>query len=735
MRLPFTHPSLASLSAFVAEELAPTVHGKISAHLQQCSRCQQSLRFIHEVNGPAIATPPAEDTASDALLERIMQARASGDRTILPVAFQPVASKPRRPWLGVAAAAVVLISLARMLAAGDAMASGDEGVLTLTPDLPEPGETVRVHYVPSMNNFIGAQSLRLRARSRRSTDESYSVPASQMRALSVLTRADDGAFVGSFVVPDSTVFAVLAVEGLDSVRVDDNSSRGWEMLVRAPNGSPLFASLFQRSEDMMGRSWEQGYAAIMRATELYPDSLAGWMRRDFFEQSLFKGAAGDSIRAVRSATIDSLIILAKDAPYISYDVIGAVFYRAQAAERTAGATPADSAEWKYWMERLQRTFPKHEQLAQRFAFWIDWKALGESTALDSLERLYEVFSPLTGPGNNLINVALSVARQRGDADAERRWTERAWRGDPDSARRVSTFLAGRTEYRDEGMRALRILLQDTTLRGTVTRPLARNAQAQWRAVGDVRQSLFAALGKALVVSGNTLAALDTLRLAEQGGWNPALYRDLMRTYLQAGDTASATAISARLVADGRTSDAQRDSLVRAGERLLGADAFSRALLEARRDMHERLLERSLSRGISPDARITTRDGQKRSLSDITQGKSALVIFWSRFCGPALDAVPEIASLMKRLEASGTPVAFVIDESPSGELDKALTDHGITWPVHYDGRSSLADAMRNFGTPHYYVIDRNSRIRFTGVEQIGDLFSRLEAVAAQDGDMR
>lgn len=735
MQLPFTHPSLAILSAFVADELAPTVHGKIAAHLQQCSQCQQSLRFIHAVNGPAVAALPAEDSASDALLERIMQSRASGDRAILPVALQPVARKVRRSWIGVAAAAAVLIALTRMLAPGDAMASGDEGVLTLEPALPEPGETVRVHYVPSLNNFVGVQSLRLRARLRRPTDESYSVPASQLRALSTLTRADDGAFVGSFVVPDSTVFAVLAVESFDSVRVDDNSSRGWEMLVSAPSGEPLFASLFQRSEDMMGRSWEQGYAAIVRATELYPDSLAGWTHREFFERSLFAGSAGDSIRAVRSTTIDSLTIIAKRSPFMGSAVTGSVYFRSYAHARRVGATSADSAEWRYWFERMQQTYPRHEQLAQHHAVWMDVKAIGAAGALDSLEQLYAYFSPLTGPGNNLTNVALSVARQHGDAVAERRWMERAAGRAPDSARRVSTFLAGRAEYRDEGMRGLRLLLQDSTLGGTVTRPLGRNAEAQWRAVRDVRQSLFAALGKALVASGNTLAALDTLRLAEEGGWNPALYRDLMRTYLQAGDTVSATAISARLVADGRTADAQRDSLVRAGERVLGADAFSRAVLDARRDMHERLLERSLSRGISPDARIATRDGLKRSLSDITQGKSALVIFWSRFCGPALDAVPEIASLMKRLDATGTPVAFVLDESPSAELDSALIQLGITWPVHYDGRASLADAMRNFGTPQYYVIDRNARIRFSDVEQIGDLISRLEAVASQDGDMQ
>lgn len=143
---------------------------------------------------------------------------------------------------------------------------------------------------------------------------------------------------------------------------------------------------------------------------------------------------------------------------------------------------------------------------------------------------------------------------------------------------------------------------------------------------------------------------------------------------------------------------------------------------------------SVARSVSPAARVTTRDGQSRALADLTKSKTALVIFWSRHCGAALDAVPDIATLVKRLDAEGTPVVFVVDEAPSAELDRVLATRGVTWTVYYDPRASLADAMRNFGTPSYYVVDRRSRIRFSTVEQLGDIYSRLEAVLAQDARM-
>jgi len=313
MRLPFTHPNLGELSAFAADELSTSSHQAMAHHLRGCARCQESLRFVHRISEPALKSLSAP---SDELLARIQHSRANGERVILPALARDTQRTTRSRLLGVAASVLCVVALWRALAPSEAMASIDEGVLTLAPALPKPGGRVQVHYVPPANHFVGAQALRVRARLRLPMDGSYafSVPASQTRAVGTLTRKRDGAFEGSFTVPDSVVFAVLAVESLDSSYVDDNSERGWEMLVATPTGAPMFSALMQRGHDMMGRSWEQGYASAVRATELYPDSIAGWTFREFFERQLFTGALGDSIRALRQATVDALVARAKLAP-------------------------------------------------------------------------------------------------------------------------------------------------------------------------------------------------------------------------------------------------------------------------------------------------------------------------------------------------------------------------------------------------------------------------------------
>ncbi len=728
MRIPFTHPSLDVLSAFAAGELAAAAHRRTADHLRECATCQESLRFVRTVS----AAPAADSrVASDALLARILASRAQGERVILPAEVPPV---PQRSWAGrigaIAATVVVLIGLARAFAPTEALAVAERSVLTIDPTAPTMGAPITVRYTPAPTLFPGATTLVLRARIRTPDNEAYNVPASHTRRLGTLTRDRNGRFEGTVTLPDSVVFAVLAVESPDSARVDDNDGPGWEVLVAGSDGRPLFAALEQRSNDMMGRSWEEGYASIRRATELYPDSIRGWTMREFFEGQLFSGAEGDSVARLRSPVIGRLVAEAKRAPSLDYASIGSVYYRAYRIANTPGATKADSAEWDYWWTRIGREYPKHAQIAQRLALWMNTKAIGNAAALDSLERLFVALSPLKGPGNNLIGQGMQVAAAAGDVPRERLWMERSLAGVADSAQRMALFLSSKPAFRQEGMQALRVLLRPGATGVARVRALSRDATAYARVVADARRSMFAALGRGLLADGKPRAALDTLRLAAEGGWDPALHRELLRSYALAGDTTSVLTMQARLVVDPRTSDARRDSLDRDGARRAGASAWRTRVEEARRDMHERVLERSIVRAVSGSTQVRSRDGADHTLASLTAGQPALVIFWSRHCGYALDAIPEITALVARLKAQGTPVVVSIDEAPSADLDRTLAERKIDWPVYFDARARLASAMRNFGTPGYFVLDRSGRVRFTSAEQVPDLIGQIEALRAE-----
>lgn len=729
MRLPLTHPTLAELSDFAAHDISDDTTRAIATHLRACPRCQDSLRFVHRLNAPATQPPVA---ASDPLLTRILASRTAGERMLLPATVDSRVRPRRRAAWGIAAAAVLVLALARLLTPSDAIAAADRSTLTLNPTAPLAGSVVRVRYTPAPGQFIGQPTLRLRARIRTARDESYTVPASHLRVLGLLQRERNGVYYGVFTIPDSTVFATLAVERTDSAAVDDNAGQGWDLLVAASDGRPLFDALMQRANDMMGRSWEQGYASIRRATELYPDSVQGWTNREFFEDQLLRGAGGDSMRTRVGVTLDRLVARARLAPSLGYDAMGSIYYHEYSRARRPGATGADSAAWQYWWQRLRAEYPKHDQAAQRLAFWMDVRALGAARALDSLEHLYQYFGPShTSQGRSITRVAADVAGTVGDPSTQRRWTERLHTSERDSALRVAVFLSKTPGFRTEGMQALRDLLHDDRLGALVVRPLGRNSAGHARRLADLRRTILGSLGRALAASGQPRAALDTLRLASDGGWDPELFRDLARSYAIAGDTLASLLMQARIAVDGRTAPAKRDSLLRVGEQRAGPARWATLVRDARTEMHARLLEQSVVRSIPPSAQLRTRGGKDVPLTRLINDRPSLVIFWSRQCGYAIDALPEIKRLVERLARVGTPVVFAIDEAPSAELDRALAEYEITWPVYFDVRVSLGNAMRNFGTPAFYVLDRAGRIRFTAVDEPSDVYGRLEAVAAED----
>jgi thiol-disulfide isomerase/thioredoxin len=132
-------------------------------------------------------------------------------------------------------------------------------------------------------------------------------------------------------------------------------------------------------------------------------------------------------------------------------------------------------------------------------------------------------------------------------------------------------------------------------------------------------------------------------------------------------------------------------------------------------MHERLLERSKTRSLRGPARLTTAAGKVVELSSVTRGKPAVVIFWSRNCGGAIEELPAITAAAERLHRSGTPVVLVVDETPTSDVAAYLTRRQWPLPIYHDVDGNVATAFANFGTPMYYVLDSAGRIRFDYAE--------------------
>lgn len=722
------HPPFDDLHAFATGTLDAPRRSAVAKHASACPSCQERLRFMQRIER-SVAVSPAPQ-APDALLARILRSRDGGHRVILPVESPPRSRE--RGWraiAGLGAAAAILAVATMVLRTPELVAGASEGALVTRPDKPRAGAVVTVEYTPAQGGFAGEESLVLRARLRTARDEMYSVSDSQVQRIATLHLTRDGRFEGRFTLPDSVVYVALAVEDLRARHVDDHTDRPWELLAHTEDGRPTYDALNQRAADMMGRSWTEGYASARLATEHHPERADAWALRAFFERALSGDKASDSAARATTAQLHTLMAQRKRAARLPAAEIGAIYFEAYVTMRRPGATRADSSEYAYWWSRLLREYPHHPQIVQHLAIYMDEKKLGARRALDSLEHIYQRVAPdgVREGGGNLFNVALQLASQVGDDSLALVWRARSNAGRPDSVRAIAAFLARTPRYRQAGIVALRSLIRRPSETWAPGRRLSQDSAAYAVTIRHAQQRMLAALGRALVASGDVAAGRDTLVLAADGSWDPDLFREIASALAMAGDTIGAARQRARLAVDPNTSTGEVDSLHATGRRVLGAVQWQDALRESRALMRRTLLTNATPRAPGAGALLQQGGGGTATVTALLNGAPGAVIFWSRHCGFALEALPEITAAIAKLREDGTRVLFVVDEPPSPDLDAFLRDKQVDWPVYHDVKGSTAAAFRNFGTPTYYVVDGRGRIWFDEVERVPDLIAQVDAV--------
>jgi hypothetical protein len=128
--------------------------------------------------------------------------------------------------------------------------------------------------------------------------------------------------------------------------------------------------------------------------------------------------------------------------------------------------------------------------------------------------------------------------------------------------------------------------------------------------------------------------------------------------------------------------------------------------------------------------LASLDGVRATLNGLTRGKKGLaVVFWSPLCGPAVEALPEIESLRRRLEQQGVPLVIVAEQSTvTPELTTVLTTHRVQAPVYLDADGAAAARFNNWGTPTLYLLDAGGRVMFPGTTDVQELLLYSAALA-------
>ncbi|MGA9527238.1 MAG: TlpA disulfide reductase family protein [Terriglobales bacterium] len=113
---------------------------------------------------------------------------------------------------------------------------------------------------------------------------------------------------------------------------------------------------------------------------------------------------------------------------------------------------------------------------------------------------------------------------------------------------------------------------------------------------------------------------------------------------------------------------------------------------------------------APDVSLKGPDGKVVSLSSF-HGKPVFLDFWSTWCMPCVDLVPELKKLHEETSAKGLVwVGIDNDDDPSTAI-KFLSQENVPWPNYHDGDGAVGKAFSRQGIPLAVVIDPGGTVTF------------------------
>ncbi len=110
--------------------------------------------------------------------------------------------------------------------------------------------------------------------------------------------------------------------------------------------------------------------------------------------------------------------------------------------------------------------------------------------------------------------------------------------------------------------------------------------------------------------------------------------------------------------------------------------------------------------MAPDFTLPGLDGKMVRLRE-KRGKVIFLNIWASWCPPCIEEMPSIQKLHKVFEGEKFEILAVsIDEAGAEAVAPFMKNHGLTFPVLIDPKSSIQYAYGTTGVPESFVIDKN-----------------------------
>lgn len=118
--------------------------------------------------------------------------------------------------------------------------------------------------------------------------------------------------------------------------------------------------------------------------------------------------------------------------------------------------------------------------------------------------------------------------------------------------------------------------------------------------------------------------------------------------------------------------------------------------------------------LAPDFSLPALRGGRGSLSDF-RGQITVINFWSAECPWSRHA--DVVLVYRRLtwEPKGVRVVGIVSNvnEPETEVLYEAENRGVHYPLLFDFEHKVADLYKAEATPHFFVLDRQGFVRYTG----------------------
>jgi len=112
-----------------------------------------------------------------------------------------------------------------------------------------------------------------------------------------------------------------------------------------------------------------------------------------------------------------------------------------------------------------------------------------------------------------------------------------------------------------------------------------------------------------------------------------------------------------------------------------------------------------------------------------RGKVVLVLFWSTWCKPCTEDLPQIRELYRKHHAAGFEIIGVNLDTARDPIGPFMKQHEVTWPQIYEPGGLESKPARSFGIislPTMFLLDRTGKVlhRSASVEDLKSLLPDL-----------